>query len=68
MTPSQTERLAREISKHKGQWVIVKGTQVIASSPSIKQAIDRVPREDRRHVRAQFCPTEDHSGSSFSAF
>jgi hypothetical protein len=68
MTHTQSERLAREISEHKGEWVLVRGTRVVAAAPSIKTAISQIPKKDRARVRAQFCPEEDLLGSSFSAF
>ncbi len=64
---TRQQKLAREISKHKGQWVLVKGSKVVAASPSIKKAINSLPPDERKQVRAQFCPTEDYSGASFSA-
>ena len=67
MTKQQREQLAQEISKHKGQWVLVKGTRVVAASRSIKKAINSLPPAERRKVTAQFCPREDYSGTSFAA-
>jgi hypothetical protein len=64
---TKRERLAHDISMHKGEWVLVKGTQIVAASPSIKTAINSLPKAERGKVTAQFCPTEDYSGASFSA-
>jgi hypothetical protein len=64
---TKQQRLAREISKHKGEWVLVKDARVVAASPSIKKAINSLPKADRSKVTAQFCPNEDYTGSSFSA-
>lgn len=65
---TQQEKLAREISLHKGQWVLVKGNKVVAASSSIKEAINSLPKADRKKVTAQYCPPQDYSGVSFSAF
>ena len=67
MTRRQQERLALAISQHKGQWVLVKGNEVVAGATSIKDAINSLPKAERRRVRAQYCPTEDYAGVSFSA-
>jgi hypothetical protein len=64
---TRQERLAQEISKHKGEWVLVEGTRIVAADPSIKKAINSLRPAQRRRVTAQFCPTEDYSGTSFSA-
>ncbi len=67
MTKRQAERLAKQISEHQGQWVLVKGDHVVAASPSIKKAINSLPPAERKKVHAQYCPKEDYSGVSFSA-
>jgi hypothetical protein len=64
---TEQQRLARDISKHKGEWVLVKDARVVAASSSIKQAINSLPKAERSQVTAQFCPTKDYTGSSFSA-
>jgi hypothetical protein len=65
---TKQEKLAQEISQHKGQWVLVKGNRVVAASASIKEAINSLPKADRKKVTAQYCPPKDYSGVSFSAF
>ena len=67
MKRSQAERLAVEISGHKGEWVIIKNSHVIASAPSMKRAIEIVPKGQRAGAHAQYSPREDFSTSSFSA-
>jgi hypothetical protein len=64
---TKRERLAHDISRHKGEWVLVKDAKVVAASPSIRKAINSLPKAERSQVTAQFCPTEDYSGASFSA-
>jgi hypothetical protein len=63
---TRQQRLARDISKHRGEWVLVKDDRVVAASPSIKTAIRSLPKADRSKVTAQFCPTEDYAGTIFS--
>ena len=65
---TREQKLALEISQHKGQWVLVKGYKVVAASASIKEAINSLPKADRKKVTAQYCPPQDYSGVSFSAF
>ena len=65
---TKQEKLAHEISQHKGEWVLVKGNKVVAASVSIKDAINSLPKAERKKVTAQYCPPQDYSGVSFSAF
>jgi hypothetical protein len=67
MTRSDQERLAKDISAHQGQWVLVRGSRVVAASSSIREAVNSLPPAERKKVRAQFCPRDDYSGASFSA-
>ncbi len=67
MTRRQAQALAREMRKHRGEWVLVSGAKIVAASPSIKDAINSIPEADRSKVRAQYCPRGDFSDTTYSA-
>lgn len=56
MTAKERQELARELEHHRGRWVVVRGTRVIASDPSLeklKQTIELEPGDRRLAVRAR---------------
>ncbi len=68
MTKSQAERLAHEVSKHKGEYVLVRGTSIVAHDKNLKAAMRKVRAEDRKDLHVRFCPSKDFTDSTFSAF
>jgi hypothetical protein len=65
MTRPQAEHLAREISNHKGEWVVIKGTHVIAADKDYRRAVSQVPKKDRDKVYTQYSSEENFSNTVF---
>jgi hypothetical protein len=62
---TKRERLARDISEHKGQWVVIKGTQIVAADKDYKRAVAKVPEKDRGKVYTQYSSEENFSNTVF---
>lgn len=65
MTPAEQKRLAREIAEHPGEWVLVKGSRVMAANRDLRVALRSLPEEERTRVTAMFCPREDYVGTVY---
>lgn len=67
MTRQQGERLANEMSKYRGEWILIKDAHVVAHAPTITEAKAQIAAADRSQVRAQFCPRQDFAGTTYTA-
>ena len=59
MTKEEAPELAKKINDHPGQWVLVKGVEVVATGRTLKAAVKRVSPEDREGVCVYHPPAKD---------
>jgi len=68
MTRAQAGKLARNIAQHKGEFVIVRGTEVIAHDRKYRRALDKVPADKTDGAYVRFSPKKKADHTVYSSW
>lgn len=68
MTRKEAERLAHAISQFEGEYVLTRGTLIVAHDRDLAKAMRSVKRSERKGLHVSFASTRDFTNTTFSSF
>jgi len=67
MTKRQAVQVADAVSRYKGEYVLFRGTSVVAHHSDLHAAMNSVRPAERKGLTVRYAPERDFTNSTFSS-